>query len=948
MTTSAEDKLIEDQMAAELAAAEVPPPSAVAIPELTDPVAIRMQHDLDVAEHDTLPQQLLTTVEGGAEGLLGPGAALGERLLSGLGVPGLTPKDQELRKEASPYLRGGSEAATFLGGALTGTGLPAVLEKAGVLGTQALGRAVPMVASSKIGSKAVQGFIENGLFQSGNEISKLINNAPESVGSALANVGLMGAIGGALSGGPSVVSSMWKKTAGARTGGVLKSISDKLGGIEGQATDPINEIINRTGMDIAPEVVGSLSEDRHIAEIATKLLQTDTSTPAIKFQEKFHESIDEIGDVLSRTLGKEPTTIPKKLDKYSEGNLLGKTLAEESRLKIEPQVKAYENLAAKSADIPILADEVKQVPIPSTMNNPYIDPKFTTETVPGTVNMIRSRLNQLAQDERWVASKSSDIMKEFRRVMGDLDGLKTVGDIGALIKSVNSKIRQHPYGDNTFRYQAGKIVGELVESEADAIQHHVMAKLDKGAQSKFGFAGPENIATQFESARKGYKEAAQILSPLMDRLKLQGSIHGFPKRLKEMALDDAEGVLRKLSGKNDAVILEYLAKEFPETAAVLRGSYINEILSDARITDTSRISPFRVMKSLNDLSPQLKAFVTQGSSEKIGAIGEFISKVKDLYKNYNWSNTGRTVQKNEKHNRTAAISVAAWLMGHGPIDAVVGGLVGNHLLRETPDAARVALLKWLGSSKPIDAGAFKSSVEFIQQTIKGENLIKNASKAVFSTGSKVVPEHLLPKKDELKELDKKLKEIQINPSSLEKMGNLTGYYLDKQGVAIAAQVAQAAQYVNSQRPAIIKSAPLDPEIEPSGAQQEAFNQVLTIAQQPLVVLEYMKKGTLTTQDLQHLNNMYPSLYPNIKNKLTSEMVDYLSEGKTVPYQTRFGLSMFFGQPLDSSFAPQSVQSNQNVFMQAEANEQAVKPTVTGLGKNKESKRLSLTPSDSGA
>src|SRR4051812_27445250 len=118
--------------------------------DVAQPIESAIDHEISLEEHNTLPQQALTAVEGAAKGLLGPLATGAERALHEAGVPGISPQDQALRQEASPYIHGGSEAVSFLGGALAGVGLPSVLSKAGALGAEAVGAAIPAIGTSRI------------------------------------------------------------------------------------------------------------------------------------------------------------------------------------------------------------------------------------------------------------------------------------------------------------------------------------------------------------------------------------------------------------------------------------------------------------------------------------------------------------------------------------------------------------------------------------------------------------------------------------------------------------------------------------------------------------------------------------------------------------------------------------------------------------------------------
>jgi hypothetical protein len=103
---------------------------------------------------------------------------------------------------------------------------------------------------------------------------------------------------------------------------------------------------------------------------------------------------------------------------------------------------------------------------------------------------------------------------------------------------------------------------------------------------------------------------------------------------------------------------------------------------------------------------------------------------------------------------------------------------------------------------------------------------------------------------------------------------------------------------------------LDSAPVPSSVEQARYKNALNIAQQPLVVLDKIKKGTLTAEDIKTLGTLYPKMYNRIKDRLQTEMTNHLAKGETIPYKTRVSLSMFMAQPLDSTMFPASIQATQ--------------------------------------
>lgn len=133
-------------------------------------------------------QQAVAGLEGLAKGVAGPLATYAETHLLGI-----KPEDIAGREEANPWTHGIGEAVGIGGSLLTGVGEAALIGKASeaVSGAARLG---------KVGSTALKGAIDAGLFQGGDEISKYIlgQSDPEApVSSALVHMGASSLLGGA-------------------------------------------------------------------------------------------------------------------------------------------------------------------------------------------------------------------------------------------------------------------------------------------------------------------------------------------------------------------------------------------------------------------------------------------------------------------------------------------------------------------------------------------------------------------------------------------------------------------------------------------------------------------------------------------------------------------------------------------------------------------------------
>ena len=236
----------------------------------------------------------------------------------------------------------------------------------------------------------------------------------------------------------------------------------------------------------------------------------------------------------------------------------------------------------------------------------------------------------------------------------------------------------------------------------------------------------------------------------------------------------------------------------------------------------------------------------------------------------------------------------------------LGAILGAHALGPFFSSVLPGLAKSIVGKEVSPAGLKAASI-YGAHVADGVKLADKAASAIFKEGSKVLADHMIPSDKDRENIVKQLKALQTNPE--QQIDNIPKIndYLPDHGNLLNSTTTFALSYLNSLRADQDKKAPLDSKPVLSNTQKSQFKNALDIAQQPLVVLDKLKKGTLTAQDITHMNSMYPNLYNQLKQKVTEEMVNHIDKGNTVPYKTKMGLSLFLGQPLDSTMTPGAIQ-----------------------------------------
>lgn len=275
------------------------------------------------------------------------------------------------------------------------------------------------------------------------------------------------------------------------------------------------------------------------------------------------------------------------------------------------------------------------------------------------------------------------------------------------------------------------------------------------------------------------------------------------------------------------------------------------------------------------------------------------------------------------------------LVGH----PYMGAIAGEHALSPLLEPVFKGLTKSIMESA-VAGNAFKSSLDYGMMAAKANKVINTAVKGVFKPGAIVLASHLVPDMGSREKLDKVVDSMTKNPTKVTQIDNgQLGHYLPNHQTALTESTIRAGQYLAQIKPRAYQSSPLDKPIEPTKAQMQRYNRALDIAQQPAVVLQHIKDGTLQSSDVQDISHMYPSLYQQMVSKISTEMMNHTAKEGPIPYKTRVGMSLFMGQALDTSMQPQSIMTNQMAFKGAASPQQQ---TATGQKHSGSSSKLGKT------
>lgn len=175
--------------------------------------------------------------------------------------------------------------------------------------------------------------------------------------------------------------------------------------------------------------------------------------------------------------------------------------------------------------------------------------------------------------------------------------------------------------------------------------------------------------------------------------------------------------------------------------------------------------------------------------------------------------------------------------------------------------------------------------------------------------------------DRQRAFEKRLEEITkivTNPDYLSNLmeQNMKGLSMIAPNIsnALAMQATNAAMFLYSK-------APKKPEMNALGLKQEwkvpdsqlaSWERYVDAVENPMNVLKDLKQRRLTSEGVEALRAIYPTVYSKLTQKISEKFYD-----KSLNYQDRLQLSRLFGMPVENAMKPQSFVKLQSNFAQAE-------------------------------
>ena len=408
----------------------------------------------------------------------------------------------------------------------------------------------------------------------------------------------------------------------------------------------------------------------------------------------------------------------------------------------------------------------------------------------------------------------------------------------------------------------------------------------------------------------------------------------------------AEDVLRNLfANTNTTEALRSIVGE--KNFNSILGDYMSQAMKSVTDIERNGFSSNKFFTFLKNKSPELAA-AFKNNPEWLQEIKDWntIMRILPDAPSVNPSGTAKTLYERLKnvlshklYTPSGAIASTAEYIQKSHQDKqtlkflndVLAGRVGE----AKPGAA--AINKVLGSQAPTNPAAFKTLLDYYNAAAKGALLINKGVHGLFDENK--MPAIKEVEQSKLDKLDKNIERFGRNPNDIQEIGGHIGHYAPEQVAALTLSAMNVANYINSQRPQPKIIGPLNKPIPVTSAQKGSYYRTLQIAENPMIVFKRMSDGTLHSKDVIDFKNMYPDLYGSVAKKAYNQMMEHTRDERMVPYKVRKSLSLFAGQPLDSTMKPEAIQSAQAVFQPQQQPQQEALPQMA-----KKSSRKSQLPS----
>lgn len=234
-------------------------------------------------------------------------------------------------------------------------------------------------------------------------------------------------------------------------------------------------------------------------------------------------------------------------------------------------------------------------------------------------------------------------------------------------------------------------------------------------------------------------------------------------------------------------------------------------------------------------------------------------------------------------------------------------------------------------------GNIVNSLNFAKLSQEGGQHIDSAVRGIFEKGSPYISGLGSKFIDKLRDfidnggVDSQLQQAAMQPQSFAEGGEVQPMNIPQGGIAehfpeqnslLHAARLRVSNYLTSMKPSE-QSIRLPYDIHRNDKEHERlYERTLDLANNPLTVVNHIRQGNLLPQHVKAFNSMYPELHNLMTQKILQHVAGQVHDEEKPSSKVRQSLSLFLGQPLESSLTPQNMIAAQSAFIQPMPSQQA--------------------------
>lgn len=571
---------------------------------------------------------------------------------------------------------------------------------------------------------------------------------------------------------------------------------------------------------------------------------------------------------------------------------------------------------------------------------------------------MSERADQMIADSG-VSFEKQDLVDSIRKIassVGAGPGKTLIGDeaVGAVnkLKTLESRVSQLPDVID------GPSMRDVMRQVRKDINWNTSAGEFNDTLNKLRKSFTENISGLLKDKVDGYGDLMRQMSEQSETLEKMSQSFGTPQKadsnlykavtprgriekqlIQEFGAQTGNDFMSKLGNLQkardlvDRSAVQDVSKEVvPALSERAEQAQQNYLETKQKYDDiTSRLGPGRTQSIITRQSYKNASIKDRRALEDLGRLtgDDFIQKIEDRHILDSFDKSSANGSRKSTPGALLGSAVGG-LMG-GPAGAAVGTAVGAAAGMGL-DIYSGKLLKKLLDSRPDISGLL-----FVEKQMKQvadkldeipdilDSLSRKTPSGVQGLGLDLAAQifakneegkgFTLSRHEAIEKMRDQMANLQANPALFQaKMASytspITGGGAPNIGNAFNLKTSNAFNYIFNQMPKPDQPAsPFAPKrpYMPSDQQVNTFLQKLSVANNPLVVLDHLKNGTLSTNHMDALKAVYPKLQQTIQQRVMKHVLD--GKAKPLPYQNRLRLSMLMDSPVDES------QSLQPVFQQ---------------------------------